>query len=498
MPADSVLKEFLIFRNLLREGPVPRKFNILLIDDEPLMRMSISDALKEDGYSVVETGLGREGMGLIRDGAFDIVITDLRLPDASGIDILKSCKRDSPETLVMLITAFGSVDTAVEAMKYGAYDYVTKPFPMDELLLMVKRAVRLKGLEEENLLLKERVGGRYNFSGIISKSDSMGAVIEKVKMVSQADSTVLITGESGTGKELIANAVHCSSPRRDGPFIKISCAALPETLLEAELFGYERGAFTGAVRQKKGRIELADKGTLFLDEIGEMPLALQVKLLRALQEREFDRLGGVETLSVDVRIIAATQKDLRLEAQKGAFREDLYYRLNVVQITLPPLRESSGDTLLLADYFLNYFSGQYKKTLRGFSIAARELLIRYPFPGNVRELENAVERAVVMARGAEIEPWDLSEDISRGINDAFKVMQKIRGFENLSKATKEFERNYIMKALDETKGNKSLAAKVLGVSRKTLWEKCKLLNINAVVKDERDGDGAAPAVKKGS
>ncbi|MBI5588175.1 MAG: sigma-54-dependent Fis family transcriptional regulator [Deltaproteobacteria bacterium] len=440
------------------------------------MRISISDALKEDGCSVTETDSGRAGVNLMKEAPYDIVITDLRLPDIDGIEILKSCKRLSQETMVILITAYGSVDTAVEAMKYGAYDYITKPFSMDELLLMVKRLIRVKDLEEENLMLKEQVEGRYNFSGIIGKSEKMKEIFDKVTTVAQTDSTILLLGESGTGKELIANAIHFNSNRKNEPFVKVSCAALPETLLEAELFGYEKGAFTGAVKQKKGRFELANKGTLFLDEIGELSPAIQVKLLRVLQEREYDRLGGTETLSADVRIVCATQRDLKKEVQKGAFREDLYYRLNVVPITLPPLRDRKGDVMLLANHFLKYFAAQHKKSIKGFSVDAMELLLKYPFPGNVRELENTLERAVVLGKGEEIHPWDLAEDINN-LSDCLKVIENIRSYENLSKAIKDFERQYITKVLEETKGNKGLAAKLLGVSRKTLWEKCKLLEI---------------------
>ena len=450
---------------------------VLIIDDEPLMRISISDALKVEGFSVRETGLGKDGITLFRDFSFDVVITDLRLPDLDGIEVLKACKRYSPDTMVILITAHGSVDTAVEAMKYGAYDYITKPFSMDELLLMVKRVIRYKDLEEENLLLKEQVEGRYNFSGIVGKSERMQEIFDKVKIVSQTDSTVLILGESGTGKELVANAVHYNSARKKEPFVKISCAALPETLLEAELFGYEKGAFTGAVKQKKGRFELAHKGTFFLDEIGEISPAIQVKLLRVLQEKKIDRLGGTETLSVDVRIICATQRDLKKEVQKGTFREDLYYRFNVVPITLPPLRERQGDIMLLANHFLKFFAEQHKKQLKGISIEAMELLLKYPFPGNVRELENTIERAIVMGKSDEVQPWDLPEEITNAA-ECFKVIQhNIQSYENLSKAMKDFERQYIAKVLEETKGNKSLAAKLLGVSRKTLWEKCKVFDI---------------------
>lgn len=463
----------------LMGGKVPGKLRILIIDDEPLMRMSISDALKEDGHEVSETGLGKDGMELARDNGFDVIITDLRLPDTGGLEVLKHCKRYSPDTMVILITAFGSVDTAVSAMRIGAYDYITKPFSMDELLLMVRRAARIKNLEQENELLKEQMEGKYNFDGIISKSGKLREVLENVKFVAKTDSTVLIMGESGTGKELIANAIHYNSNRKAGPFVKMSCAALPETLLEAELFGYEKGAFTGAVKQKKGKFELADKGTIFLDEIGEVSPAVQVKLLRVLQEKEFDRLGGTETITSDVRIICATQRDLKAEVQKSQFREDLYYRLNVVPITIPPLRERPEDILLLLNHFLRYFTEHYKKPASGFSVEAREILFKHRWPGNVRELENMVERAVVMARSEEIQPWDLPDEV-RGLSaDAFRGQVKCGdGYGHLSKAIKDFEKNYILKVLEETKGNKGLAAKMLGVSRKTLWEKCKALEIS--------------------
>ena len=464
---------------------MPRAPKILIIDDEPLMRMSISDALKEEGYEVSETASGREGVSLAKDASFDIVITDLRLPDLDGLEVLKSCKRASSETMVVLITAYGAVETAVEAMKYGAYDYITKPFRMEELLLMIRRMVRLRDLEQENILLKEQVEGRYNFSGILGKSEKMKEIFEKIKIISQTDSTVLILGESGTGKELVANAIHYNSPRKNEPFIKVSCAALPETLLEAELFGYEKGAFTGAVKQKKGRFELADKGTIFLDEIGELSPVIQVKLLRVLQEKEFDRLGGAGTISVDLRIICATQRDLRKEAAKGAFREDLFYRLNVVPLLLPPLRDRKGDIMLLSNHFLKYYAGLYNKNVTGFSAAAMELLLKHPFPGNVRELEHAVERAVVMGKGEEVQTIDLPEEMGGGdLSDCLKAIQSVHSHERLTKAIRDFEKQYILKVLEETKGNKTLAAKLLGVSRKTLWEKCKMLEI---VSDARDG-----------
>ncbi|HEY4619883.1 MAG TPA: sigma-54 dependent transcriptional regulator, partial [Nitrospirota bacterium] len=334
---------------------------VLIIDDEPLMRISISDALKAEGYNVASAATGSEGLKAIKDTSYDVVITDLRLPEVDGVQILKTCRQISPHTKVLMITAYGSVDTAVEAMRIGAYDYITKPFSMDELILTVKRLIALRDLEDENIYLKEKIEEKYDFSGIIGKSEKMQDIFEKIKIIAPTDTTVLITGESGTGKELVANAIHFNSPRKNEAFIKVSCAALPETLLEAELFGHERGAFTGALKQKKGRFELAHKGTLFLDEIGEINQTVQVKLLRVLQEREFERLGGTSTINVDVRIIGATQRDLKKEVQKGNFREDLYYRLNVVPVQLPPLRDRKEDILLLMEHFLKLYSKHMNK-----------------------------------------------------------------------------------------------------------------------------------------
>lgn len=447
--------------------------SILIIDDEPLMRISISDALRDEGYETVDTDSGRAGLDLLRERSFDVIITDLRLPEVDGLHILKACKQFSPKSKVILITAYGSVETAVEAMKQGAYDYITKPFSMDELLLMVKRLLKFKELEDENVYLREQIDGKYNFEGIIGKSPKMQEVFEKIKIVSQTDATILITGESGTGKELVANAIHYNSMRKNNPFVKVSCAALPETLLEAELFGHEKGAFTGALRQKKGRFELAHTGTLFLDEIGEITPGVQVKLLRVLQERKFERVGGIETIGVDVRIICATQRDLKKEVQKGTFREDLYYRLNVVPVYLPSLKERREDVLLLAEHFLKKFSTRGNKPIHRLSLETKELLLKYNFPGNVRELENAIERAVTLGMDEEINPWNLPEDIYGGNNELLLHPIHTVGHENLSKAREGFERQYILKVLEETKGNKILAATVLGISRKTLWEKCK-------------------------
>ena len=460
---------------------------VLIIDDEPLMRISISDALKAEGYNVASAATGSEGLKAIKDTSYDVVITDLRLPEVDGVQILKTCRQISPLTKVLMITAYGSVDTAVEAMRIGAYDYITKPFSMDELILKVKRLIELRDLEDENIYLKDKIGEKYDFSGIIGKSEKMQDIFEKIKIIAPTDTTVLITGESGTGKELVANALHFNSLRKNEAFIKVSCAALPETLLEAELFGHERGAFTGALKLKKGRFELAHKGTLFLDEIGEINQTVQVKLLRVLQEREFERLGGTSTISVDVRIIGATQRDLKKEVQKGNFREDLYYRLNVVPVQLPALRDRKEDVLLLMDHFLKVYSKQMSKPFKGICLEARECILKYDFPGNIRELENAIKRAVTLSRDKEIQPWDLPEDICTICRESASMGEKLNYSETLPTAISLFEKQYILRVLEETKGNKTLASKVLGISRKTLWEKSRSYGLMKKEEDKEEG-----------
>jgi DNA-binding NtrC family response regulator len=449
---------------------------ILVIDDEPLMRITIQDALLAGGYRVIHSETGRDGLAFFRENQADIVITDLKLPDMDGIEILRKVKASSPETQVILITAYGSVDSAVTAMKEGASDYLTKPFAMDELLLIIKRLLRMKQLEEENLSLRKKVEERFGLEGLVGKSPQMFKVYDLIETVSQTDTTVLIYGESGTGKEMVANAIHLRSPRKDRSFIKVNCAALPETLLETELFGHEKGAFTGALKQRKGRFELADGGTLFFDEIGEVSSSVQVKLLRVLQERQFERVGSNETLSVDVRLICATQRDLKEEVRNGRFREDLYYRLNVVPIALPPLRERRGDILLLSDHFIQKFSRKMGKEIIGLSEDAKALLLKYPFPGNIRELENMVERAIALIGGKTIQVEDLPEEVCGGTT-VRSICDKIRASRPLASATKLFEREYIQSVLEKTKGKKGEAADILGISRKTLWEKIKELEI---------------------
>jgi two-component system, NtrC family, response regulator AtoC len=476
---------------------------ILIVDDEPLMRLSMEDALEGVGCEVAAAATGTEGVHVLEKRQFDLVITDLRLPGADGLAILKACKERNPNTEVIMITAHGSVDTAVGAMKLGAYDYITKPFQMDELLLIVERVGRVLGLRRENVELKEVLEDTFSFGAILGRNNQMRAVLDKIKMIAATDSTVLVVGESGTGKELVANAIHLNSPRKDRPLIKASCAALPETLLEAELFGYEKGAFTGALRRRRGRFELANKGTLFLDEIGEIFPLVQVKLLRVLQERQFERVGGKETIEVDVRVVCATQKDLKKEVAQGRFREDLFERLNVVQVIVPPLRDRREDTLLIAESVLQTRSAKLGKNLKGFSQPVRELLLRYSFPGNVRELENMVERAVALGReGETVQPWELcgyqfcpylggppqescgfcSEGLSVGRKKATDAT-----LTSLAAAKEQFERDFIVDALDKTEGNRTIAATMLGLSRKALWEKCKRYGIPSA-KDDPEGE----------
>jgi len=466
--------------------------SILLVDDEPLMRLSMVDALEAAGHDVHAAASGTEGVDALGKKAFDLVITDLRLPGADGLTVLKAAKEKPRQTEALVITAHGSVETAVGAMKLGAFDYITKPFQMDELLLIVERVGQVIALRRENQELKAALEDKFCFNGILGANSRMRAVLDKIKLVASTDSTVLIVGESGTGKELAANAVHQNSPRREYPLIKVSCAALPETLLEAELFGHEKGAFTGALRQRRGRFEMANRGTLFLDEVGEISPVVQVKLLRVLQERTFERLGSNESIEVDVRLVCATQKDLRKEVAQGRFREDLFYRLNVVQIVIPPLRERQEDIMIIAEHVLETCSTKLSKKLRGFSQPARALLLRYSYPGNVRELENMVERAVALGRERDaIQPADLCgfqacpylggvpQDscgfCSEGLTGGKK--KQPAALTSLATAREGFEKDYILAVLERVEGSRTTAAKLLGLSRKALWEKCKRYRI---------------------
>lgn len=442
---------------------------ILLIEDEKLMRVTLEDALKSSGYDVISFENGRDAIDALRESYFSIVVTDVRLPDVDGLDILKNIIENKKDTQVILMTAFGSIKDAVEAMKLGAFDYITKPFSLDEFLLLIKRALDVKSLKDENIRLKKDIVKYYSLPNIICESTEMKSVFSLVEKVSESDSTVLILGESGTGKELITTTIHYQSKRKDKPLIKVNCSALPEGLIESELFGHEKGAFTGAIKRKPGRFELADGGTIFLDEVGDLPLSTQAKLLRVIQERRFERVGGTDTLNVDVRIIAATNKNLEEEVKKGRFREDLYYRLNVIPITLPPLRERKEEVPYLIDFFLDKHRNKLFKNTH-FSKEAVGTLLNYDYPGNIRELENIVERCVTLSISDVIKKDDLPSFIFKKTDD------KKQG--SLSYIAAEAEKDHIIRVLRITKGNRTKASEILGISRKTLWEKINSYGID--------------------
>jgi len=421
------------------------------------------------GYKVIEADDGDSAISRVEERPYDLIMMDIRMIRVSGLEALAKIKTINPSIPIIIMTAYSSVETAVEALKKGAYDYLTKPLDFDELKISLERAMEHRRLREENLQLREQLGSQFDRRNIIGRSAAMEKLMETVLLVAASDATVLITGESGTGKELIAGAIHYNSPRRDGPFVKINCAAITETLLESELFGHEKGSFTGADRKKEGKFRQADGGTLFLDEVSEMSLAMQVKLLRVVQEREVTRVGGDEVLAVDVRVITATNKNLEKEAADGRFRQDLYYRINVVSIEVPPLVERKEDIPLLAQHFLSVFSEKNQKKIKGFSPQAMNLMLKYDWPGNIRELMNVVERAVVLSRGEFLDDGDLSIHERAGnlpVTDAGE-----------SVSLEDVEKNTIMKTLDRAGGNKSEAARLLGITRKTLRDKLKKYGI---------------------
>ncbi|MEK7359679.1 MAG: sigma-54 dependent transcriptional regulator [Planctomycetota bacterium] len=437
------------------------KETVLLIEDDKIMRISLEDALKGAGYDVSSFETGTEALRAFKNNPFDVAVTDFRLPDLDGFDIIKEItkKQDVP---VIMMTAYGTIKDAVEAMKLGAFDYLTKPFALDELLLLIERALMIKGLKEENTRLKKDLNRCYNGRNITGESAEIKKIFSLIDKVSASDATVLILGESGTGKELVATTIHYQSKRKDKPLIKVNCAALPEGLTESELFGHEKGAFTGAVRRKPGRFETADGGTIFLDEIADLPFSTQAKILRVIQERQFDRVGGTTTLTVDVRIIAASNRALEEEVKAGRFREDLFYRLNVIPIIMPPLRERREDILPLIEFFTDKYGSSLAKHVR-FTKEAIDLLLAYDYPGNVRELENIVERCVTLSSSATIGKDDMPSFIVNG-------EQSGKGL-RLSDVASDAERNHIIKVLKATLGNKTKAAYLLGISRKTLWER---------------------------
>jgi two-component system response regulator HydG len=447
---------------------------ILLVDDDPSHRQMLEAVLTAEGYEVSQAEDGQGAVAGVAERFYDLVLMDLRMARVGGLEALRQIKEISPGIPIIIMTAYASVATAVDALKSGAYDYLTKPLDIDELRVQVKKALHHRQLEQENVFLKERLDDRFDFAKIIGRSLAMGRLFESMALVAPSEATVLIAGESGTGKELIANAIHQNSPRRDRTFIKVNCAALPETLLESELFGHEKGAFTGALARKEGRFHLAHRGSIFLDEIGEMALTTQAKILRVLQEREFEPLGSTQTVKVDTRVIAATNKNLAEEIQNGRFRQDLYYRLNVVTLEVPPLRDRREDIPLLADFFLKRYAEKNRRHMKGFSPRAMDVLMRYAWPGNVRELENVVERAVIMARGEVITPTEFPEgfkELDDGAKDAELGLTPGRSL-------REVEREMVIRTLEEAGGNRTQTARLLGISRRTLQLKLKEYGIN--------------------
>ncbi|AJF06007.1 sigma-54-dependent transcriptional regulator [Geoalkalibacter subterraneus] len=453
---------------------------ILVIDDEAHNRQALTLLLSHSGYQVQSAVTGEEALEIMEKKPFEIIITDLFLPGVSGIDILKRVKEDSPYTSVILITGNASAETAVEAMKEGAFDYITKPFNFEKLKVIVAKAVEKSRLVAENLYLRQQLRGKYKFDNIIGNSLPMQQVFSRLERIVNTESTILILGESGTGKELVAKAIHYNSPRKDKPFVAINCGAIPADLLESELFGHAKGAFTGAVSEKAGKFEAADKGTIFLDEIGTMPMHLQMKLLRVLQEQEIERIGTTRKVKLNVRVVSATNADLEDQVKKGQFREDLYYRLNVIPIELPPLRERREDIALLARNFLQKFCQEMDRSLMSISPAAMTALENYAWPGNVRELENLIERTVALTDSEIIEPQDLPPYIGEASGTDSVLASAPRVTEsgvNMPEIIGNIERTMIQEALELSNGVKARAANLLSINRTTLVEKIKRLKI---------------------
>jgi len=441
--------------------------NILIVEDEKTQRTLLTDLLKKEGYDSSDAGNGVDALNIFKKKAIDIVLLDFKLPDTDGLTLLKQFKQINPETEIIMVTAYGSIENAVDALKSGASEYLTKPVDLEDLLFKIKKIEEKKQLIHENRVLKEVLQDRFKTSNFIYSSERMNEVTSLIVRVAKTDSTCIIEGESGVGKELVVDLIHELSERKDQPIIKVNCAAIPDNLLESELFGYEKGAFTGAFQKKVGKFELADKGTLFLDEIGDMPMILQSKLLRVIQAREVERLGGLHAKKIDVRIIAATNRNLEEEVSKGMFREDLYYRLNVVTIRIPPLRERRDDIPVFMDFFLKRYNDRHRRTIKGYTNEARDILIKGDYPGNVRQLENIIERAVVLTRGEYITKEDLpmppadNQHTDGGIKGTVEAMEK----------------KMIIDALIKADWVQTKAASVIGISERMLRYKIKKYNI---------------------
>ena len=470
-----------------------KKVKILVVDDEESIRDFLQIMLKRDGHLVSVCASGKEALKLCEKEEFSVLVTDIAMPEMNGIELLQKLKQKYPGIAVIVMTAHGSAESAVQAMKLGAEDYLTKPFQIDEMRLAIENSLNSLALKKENRELRTELGKSFSFENIVANTPAMHEIFDLIRRVSQTKASILILGESGTGKELIARAIHYNSPEKDAPFVVINCGAIPENLLESELFGHKRGSFTGAVADKKGLFQMADGGTLFLDEIGELPLPMQVKLLRAIQTRSFHAVGGTEDISVDVRIVAATNRDLEADVKRNVFREDLYYRLNVIQIRLPPLRERKEDIPLLAQHFLSKYNLSMGKAIKSISKEALQYLQSYNYPGNIRELENIVERAVALETKASIFPESLPQKLTEGISPAqLSPVQSTTEIAilpetfDLEKNVVDFEKKFILRALEQSGGVKKKAAKLLGISFRSLRYRIEKYGITDPNPDEQD------------
>jgi DNA-binding NtrC family response regulator len=451
---------------------------VLIVDDDPVILEVIGDILKNNGYEVVAAPNGAAGIRELERKYFDLVLTDLVMPDVDGMEVLNHVVSISPKAICIILTGHGTIKSSVEAIKKGAFDYITKPITGDELLVVIEKSLKFRNLEEENIRLKKELQQTYGYDNLVGTSNAIKNIYDLIEKVADTDGTVLISGASGTGKELIARAIHYSSSRSDRPLVVINCGAIPEELLESELFGHEKGAFTGAYKSRIGRFEMANGGTIFLDEIGEMSPALQVKLLRVLQEKKFERVGGTKTIHVDVRIIAATNKNLTTAINKGKFREDLYYRLNVIPMKVPPLKQRKSDIPLLTDHFLKKFQKGAKKKITGFSPEVMDAMLKYDWPGNVRELENVIKRLTILCDDEVVTVDDLPEHIPhKGRGDRVVEEDFLEKGETLHDAVEDYEKRLILGALERSDWVKTKAAKLLNINRTTLVEKIKKQNL---------------------
>jgi DNA-binding NtrC family response regulator len=451
-----------------------KDYSILIVDDEETQRNILSGYLQKKGFKVYSASSGNEGVDVTKNNLIDIVLSDYKMPDKTGLEVLEEVKKINPEISFVILTAYGTVENAVKAMRLGAYDYISKPVDLDELDLLIERIIETKNLKSEIQILRSQLQEKFKFDSFISNSPKMDELLSMASRAADSKATILITGESGTGKEVLAKAIHFASSRKYKPFIAVNIPALPETLLESELFGHEKGAFTGAEKLKKGRFELADKGTIFLDEIGDVPLNIQVKLLRVLQEQKIERLGSTENIDIDVRIITATHQNLESKIKDGSFREDLFYRLNIVSINIPPLRERREDILPMIEHFINYYANENAKGKIEISKEAVDLLMKYSYPGNVRELENIIERAVVLCRDKIITLNDIPDTI-KGFKKESLIRDSATG--TLNEQVESLEKKLIYDALSQSGGNQTVAAKLLGLTERNIRYKIQKYGI---------------------